>query len=70
MNYDACLFVTDDMTCVCVTGVIMGSVVFLARKCHVNPDNIATPVAGTLGDISTLTILAYVSSALFSTLCK
>jgi solute carrier family 41 len=48
----------------------MGSVVFLARKCHVNPDNIATPVAGTLGDISTLTILAYVSSALFSTLCK
>lgn len=43
----------------------MISVVILSHKCHINPDNIATPVAEALGDLTTLTILAVISSGIF-----
>lgn len=33
-----------------------------ARKFGVNPDNIATPIAASLGDLITLSILALISS--------
>ena len=32
---------------------------------NVNPDNVATPIAASLGDIVTLAILAYTSSAIY-----
>lgn len=41
-------------------GVIIGS-----RKVGINPDNVATPIAASLGDLITLSILAWVSSFLF-----
>lgn len=40
----------------------MVCVVIGARKLGVNPDNIATPIAASLGDLITLSILAFVSS--------
>ncbi|CAF3492478.1 unnamed protein product [Rotaria sordida] len=46
-------------------GLIMIIVVVLSHQCKINPDNIATPVAAALGDITTLVILAGVSSFLF-----
>ncbi|XP_069353822.1 solute carrier family 41 member 3 isoform X5 [Eulemur rufifrons] len=42
-------------------GVLMVCIVIGARKLGVNPDNIATPVAASLGDLITLSILALVS---------
>lgn len=41
-------------------GVIIGS-----RKVGINPDNVATPIAASLGDLITLSLLAGVSSALY-----
>ena len=41
-------------------GVILGS-----RKVGINPDNVATPIAASLGDLITLSLLAAVSSTLF-----
>lgn len=41
-------------------GVIIG-----ARKVGINPDNIATPIAASLGDLITLSLLAGISSTLF-----
>ena len=32
---------------------------------NVNPDNVATPIAASLGDLVTLAILAYTSSAIY-----
>ncbi|KAI5941336.1 Solute carrier family 41 member 3 [Manis javanica] len=43
-------------------GMLMVCVVIGARKLGVNPDNIATPIAASLGDLITLSILAFVSS--------
>lgn len=37
-------------------------IVIGARKFGVNPDNIATPIAASLGDLITLSILALISS--------
>lgn len=41
-------------------GVIIGS-----RKVGINPDNVATPIAASLGDLITLSLLAGVSTALY-----
>lgn len=49
-------------------GSIMVGVVMLSRKFHVNPDNVATPVAASLGDLSTVSLLAAVSTVLYYTL--
>ncbi|XP_030706596.2 solute carrier family 41 member 3 isoform X1 [Globicephala melas] len=46
----------------CALGTLMVCIVIGARKLGVNPDNIATPIAASLGDLITLSILAFVSS--------
>ncbi|XP_070432506.1 solute carrier family 41 member 3 isoform X8 [Equus przewalskii] len=43
-------------------GMLMVCIVIGARKLGINPDNIATPLAASLGDLVTLSILAFVSS--------
>ncbi|GAA96683.1 hypothetical protein E5Q_03354 [Mixia osmundae IAM 14324] len=51
-----------------VTGSFMCSLVVLSRWARINPDNIATPLASSFGDLITLTILAVISSALVGVL--
>ena len=46
-------------------GAIMIIVIVLSHKCHVNPDNIATPIAASLGDLTTLAILASIGRFIF-----
>uniref|UniRef100_A0A8C9U4J1 Solute carrier family 41 member n=1 Tax=Scleropages formosus TaxID=113540 RepID=A0A8C9U4J1_SCLFO len=46
-------------------GLVMAGVVIVSRKVGINPDNVATPIAASLGDLITLSLLAGVSSALF-----
>jgi len=41
-------------------------VILTSRKFNVNPDNIATPIAGTVGDVTTLGLLAAIASNLNS----
>ncbi|CAL4077647.1 unnamed protein product [Meganyctiphanes norvegica] len=48
-----------------ILGVIMIGVILGARKCRINPDNVATPIAASLGDLTTLGLLAWISSVLF-----
>ncbi|CAF0934245.1 unnamed protein product [Rotaria sp. Silwood1] len=48
-----------------VLGVVMIIVIVLSHKCKINPDNIATPVAASLGDLTTVVVLAGVSQFLF-----
>uniref|UniRef100_A0A8C5Q0I0 Solute carrier family 41 member n=1 Tax=Leptobrachium leishanense TaxID=445787 RepID=A0A8C5Q0I0_9ANUR len=47
-------------------GIVMICVVILSRKVGINPDNVATPIAASLGDLITLSLLAGISSSLFS----
>jgi len=58
----------NEVVFVVVSGSVMVGVVMLSRKFHINPDNVATPVAASLGDLSTVSLLAAVSMVLFKTL--
>nr|XP_027196683.1 solute carrier family 41 member 1-like [Dermatophagoides pteronyssinus] len=40
-------------------------VIIVARRLGINPDNISTPVAASMGDVCTISILAYVSQFLY-----
>lgn len=43
----------------------MVGVIFGSKKVGVNPDNIATPIAASIGDLITLGLLAIISQGLF-----
>ncbi|XP_063953178.1 solute carrier family 41 member 1-like [Lytechinus pictus] len=51
-------------------GAIMVGVIILSRKCKINPDNVATPIAASLGDLITLSLLAWISNLLFKAIGK
>ncbi|KAM7423146.1 hypothetical protein PAMA_010934 [Pampus argenteus] len=46
-------------------GLVMVAVIVGSRKVGINPDNVATPIAASLGDLITLSLLAGVSSVFF-----
>ncbi|KAM5148195.1 solute carrier family 41 member 1-like [Mantella aurantiaca] len=47
-------------------GLVMIGVIVASRKFGINPDNVATPIAASLGDLITLSLLAGVSTTLFN----
>lgn len=51
-----------------VLGSVMVGVIMLSRKFYINPDNVATPVAASLGDLTTISLLAIFSTLLYNTL--
>ncbi|MBN3286927.1 S41A1 protein, partial [Polyodon spathula] len=46
-------------------GLIMIGVIVGARKISINPDNVATPIAASLGDLITLALLSGISGGLY-----
>lgn len=55
----------SDACSVSSLGLVMIGVIIGARKVGINPDNVATPIAASLGDLITLSLLAGISSTLF-----
>nr|CAH7745684.1 unnamed protein product [Callosobruchus chinensis] len=51
-----------------VLGLITAAVIVLSRHCHINPDNVATPIAASLGDITSLALLSWVSTVLYDSI--
>ncbi|XP_006141491.1 solute carrier family 41 member 2 [Tupaia chinensis] len=49
-------------------GIIMVGVIVGSKKTGINPDNVATPIAASFGDLITLAILAWISQGLYSSL--
>lgn len=49
-------------------GLVMVAVIVGSRRCHLNPDNVATPIAASLGDLTTLVLLSCTSSLIWSDL--
>ncbi|XP_014854545.1 PREDICTED: solute carrier family 41 member 1-like isoform X1 [Poecilia mexicana] len=47
-------------------GLVVVAVIIGSRKLGINPDNVATPIAASLGDLITLSLLAGVSSFFFT----
>ncbi|KAK3101437.1 hypothetical protein FSP39_003587 [Pinctada imbricata] len=48
-----------------ILGSLMVLVIVLSRKMKINPDNVATPIAASLGDLTTLSLLAGVAMLLY-----
>ena len=48
--------------------ILMIVVVICSHRASINPDNVATPIAASLGDLTTLTLLANISSMLYFTI--
>ena len=46
-----------------IVGAFMCSLVILSRRLQVDPDNFATPLAASLGDLLSLTLLGLISTA-------
>lgn len=68
---DQALFVAACSMCTAaIASFLLGSVMILvvahSGRCHVNPDNIATSVVDALGDMTTLAILAGLSTLFYS----
>ncbi|XP_065350310.1 solute carrier family 41 member 1-like [Cloeon dipterum] len=63
----ACGIVTASLASL-ILGFIMSSVIVLSKICNVNPDNVATPIAGALGDITALVILSFTATAFYNIL--
>ncbi|XP_029429148.1 solute carrier family 41 member 1 [Rhinatrema bivittatum] len=51
-----------------VLGIIMIGVIIGSRKIGINPDNVATPIAASLGDLLTLALLSGISWGLYKEL--
>lgn len=49
-------------------GLVMVGVILFSRKFHINPDNVATPIAASLGDLTTLACLSWFASLLFKSM--
>jgi len=47
-------------------GSLMCAIVLIVKHYHFNPDNIATPIAASIGDIVTLTMLSVAANALYN----
>ncbi|GIY71380.1 solute carrier family 41 member 1 [Caerostris extrusa] len=66
---NALLLCASSLFTAVIASLILGSitlvVVILSHKFNINPDNVATPIAASLGDVTTLGILAAISSYLY-----
>ncbi|XP_015510275.1 solute carrier family 41 member 1 [Neodiprion lecontei] len=49
-----------------ILGLVMVAVILLSRKMNINPDNVATPIAASLGDLTTLALLSWIASMLYN----
>lgn len=46
-------------------GLVMVGVILFSRRFHINPDNVATPIAASLGDLTTLACLSWFATMLY-----
>ncbi|XP_021914361.1 solute carrier family 41 member 1-like isoform X3 [Zootermopsis nevadensis] len=53
-----------------VLGLITAAVIVFSRHCSINPDNVATPIAASLGDITSLALLSWISTVLYDAIGK
>ena len=48
-----------------MTGTVMMAVIVGSQRLSINPDNVATPIAASMGDLVTLALLSWIASLLY-----
>ncbi|CAH0562634.1 unnamed protein product [Brassicogethes aeneus] len=51
-----------------ILGLVMVGVIMFSRYLKINPDNVATPIAASLGDLTTLACLSWLASLFYRTM--
>ncbi|CAG9855187.1 unnamed protein product [Phyllotreta striolata] len=51
-----------------ILGIVMVGVIIFSKYCNINPDNVATPIAASLGDLTTLACLSWLASIFYHTM--
>ncbi|KAK5639106.1 hypothetical protein RI129_011598 [Pyrocoelia pectoralis] len=51
-----------------ILGLVMVGVILFSRKFNINPDNVSTPIAASLGDLTTLACLSWLASLFYHNL--
>lgn len=51
-----------------ILGLVMVGVIMISRHFNINPDNVATPIAASLGDLTTLACLSWLASIFYHTM--
>ncbi|KAF5274548.1 hypothetical protein FQA39_LY07160 [Lamprigera yunnana] len=51
-----------------ILGLVMVGVILFSRRFNINPDNVATPIAASLGDLTTLACLSWLASLFYDSL--
>jgi solute carrier family 41 len=51
-----------------ILGLVMVGVILFSRYFNINPDNVATPIAASLGDLTTLACLSWLASFFYNTI--
>lgn len=49
---------------------VLVAVILLSQKYRLNPDNLATPLAASLGDVVSISLLSFIASFLFDNISK
>ncbi|XP_066995133.1 solute carrier family 41 member 1 isoform X2 [Anabrus simplex] len=60
----SCSIITSSIASL-VLGLITATVIVISRCFRINPDNVATPIAASLGDITSLALLSWVASLMY-----
>ncbi|GIX72493.1 solute carrier family 41 member 1 [Caerostris extrusa] len=68
--HNVLLLATSSLVTASAASFVLGSitifVVVFSRKININPDNIAAPIAASLGDVVTLALLSFISRYIFT----
>lgn len=46
------------------------AVILLSQKYRLNPDNLATPLAASIGDVVSISLLSFIASILYNNISK
>ncbi|XP_017765701.1 PREDICTED: solute carrier family 41 member 1-like isoform X2 [Eufriesea mexicana] len=70
-KWDNCLLLTTASVCTATSSCfildfVMIAVIMISYKCKMNPDNLATPLAASFGDVVSISVLSTIASALFN----
>ncbi|XP_076761218.1 solute carrier family 41 member 3 isoform X2 [Xylocopa sonorina] len=69
-KWDNCLLLATASVCTATSSCfildfVMIAVIMVSYRCKMNPDNLATPLAASFGDVVSLSVLSAIASALF-----
>jgi solute carrier family 41 len=48
---------------------VLAAMILISNRCNVNPDNLATPIAASIGDLITVVLLSFSTLLLHTHLC-